>query len=884
MKRISPMLTSIAALLAAVVPSALADHPDLENQQVIGRNKEPGRATSFFYADAESALRNDRAVSPWYRSLNGPWKFNWAPDPASRPADFYKPEYDVSAWDDIPVPSNWQQQGYGVPVYTNIPYPFKKDPPRVMGEPPKEFTSYGQRNPVGSYRRTFTVPQEWVGRRVFLQFDGVDSAFYVWINGKQLGYSEDSRTPALFDITSHLVPGENLLAAEVYRYCDGSYLEDQDYWRLSGIFRNVSLWSSADLHLRDFFVHADLDENYRDAKVTVDVEVMNYSETPRKCSVESALYGPDGTVVAELSSAPLTVPAGVSARRTPAPVVVQNPAKWTAETPNLYRLVLTLKDEAGKVVAATSHNVGFRKVEIRGGQLLVNGQPILIKGVNRHEHDPVKGHTISVESMIEDIELMKRSNINADRTCHYPNVPEWYDLCDRYGLYVIDEANVESHGMGYGPESLAKDPSWKAAHLDRTQRMVERDKNHPSIIIWSLGNEAGNGVNFEATYDWIKQRDPSRPVQYERAELDRNTDIFCPMYMTIDRMLEYASRPQDRPLIQCEYAHAMGNSVGNFQDYWDAIESHRQLQGGFIWDWVDQGMLVDVPTARTVADLARPGRNCLVLSGAGDQGVCGPVVVGDDEKLDLTGPFTLECVVPAGRPSGHSPLITKGDHQYHLRMGDYGIELVVYQGKWQSLKVSYDDAQLADGPNRITAVYDLENLLLYVNGRKVGSLPYTGPLDRSSFPVNIGRCSEITSRVTSLPIREARIYGRALAAEEIAHVEGRKTDGLLLHLDLTRVGDKEVPLGRTKQYFAYGGDFGDMPNDGNFCCNGLVQPNRGPNPHLYEVRKVYQSVKVTPVDLAAGKILVTNKYFFINLDQFQASWALRKDGAEVASG
>ncbi len=884
MKRAPMIGCFVAALVATALPTVSADHPDLENEQVIGRNKEPGRATSFFYADREAALEGDPAKSPWFQSLDGTWKFKWAPNPDTRPADFYKPDFDVSGWDDIPVPSSWQTKGYGVPLYSNIPYPFQKDPPRVMGEPPKEFTNYSQRNPVGSYRRTFTVPKEWAGRRVFLQFDGVDSAFYLWINGKQVGYSEDSRTPALFDVTDYLAASENTLAVEVYRYSDGSYLEDQDFWRLSGIFRNVSLWSSADLHLRDFFFHADLDDQYRDAKVTVDLEVMNYAEAPKKCSVETEILALDGTTVAELAPAKLTVPAGVTAQRSPAPAVVVNPAKWTAETPNLYRLVLTLKDEAGKVIAVTSRNIGFRKVEIRDGQFLINGKAVLLKGVNRHEHDPINGHTVSVESMIQDILLMKQSNINAVRTAHYPNIPEWYALCDHYGLYVIDEANIESHGMGYGPESLAKNPSWKSAHLDRVERMVERDKNHPSIITWSLGNEAGNGVNFEAAYDWVKQRDPSRPVQYERAELSRNTDIVCPMYMTIDRMLDYASKPQDRPLIQCEYAHAMGNSVGNLQDYWDAIESHRQLQGGFIWDWVDQGLVADVPTARTIADLAKPDRTSLVLSGASEQGVQGPVVVGDDDALDLTGPFTLECVVPNGRATTHCPLLSKGDHQYLLRMGDYGLELVVHPGKWLSLKVSYEDAQLTDGLNRITAVYDLENLLMYVNGRKVGSQPCTGPIDRSSFPVNIGRNSEVTSRVTSLPIAEARIYGRALAADEVAAVDGRKPDGLLLHLDLTKVSDQEVPLGRTKQYFAYGGDFGDFPNDGNFCCNGLVQPDRVPNPHLYEVRKVYQSIKVTPVDLPVGKIQVANKYFFTNLNQFEGSWLLRKDGQEVAIG
>ncbi|MDD4269680.1 MAG: glycoside hydrolase family 2 TIM barrel-domain containing protein [Thermoguttaceae bacterium] len=684
----------IAAVAAAAVvfcsqAAQAGAAPDWEDEQVIGENKEPARATSFFFPDGQAAANAPPEESPWLQSLDGKWKFHWAPDPASRPLDFYKTDFDVSRWDEIPVPSNWQVHGYGVPLYTNITYPFKKDPPRVTGEPSREFTSHGQRNPVGSYRRTFTVPEGWSGRQVFLQFDGVDAAFYLWLNGNKVGYSEGSRTPALFNVTGFLADGENVLAVEVYRYCDGSYLEDQDYWRLSGIFRSVRLWSSAELHLRDFFFRADLDRDYRDATVTVDLEVMNYAAEPRKCSVEAAILDSSGRAVAQLAPARLTIPSECSSQRTPAPVVVKNPEKWTAETPNLYTLVITLRDAAGEVIAATSHRVGFRKVEVRGGQLLVNGRAIDLKGVNRHEHHPTSAHAVPRESMIEDILLMKRFNINAVRTSHYPNDPRWYALCDEYGLYVVDEANIESHGMGYGEASLANHPAWRQAHLDRTQRMVERDKNHPSIIIWSLGNEAGNGVNFEATYDWTKQRDPSRPVQYERAGLARNTDIVCPMYMPIERMLEYAAKPQERPLIQCEYAHAMGNSVGNLQDYWDAIESHRQLQGGFIWDWVDQGLLADVPE---------------------------------------------------GSPTG------------------------------------------------------------------------------------------------------------------------------------------------AKRYFAYGGDFGDVPNDTNFCCNGLVQPDRAPNPHLYEVGKVYQSIKVAAVDLAAGRLRVTNKYDFLNLDRFNASWILRHDGRELASG
>ncbi len=510
--------------------------------------------------------------------------------PRTRPSgrsDFYRPDFDVSSWDLIPVPANWQLHGYGYPIYTNVRYPWgDPDPPRV----PHDF------NPVGSYRRTFTVPEDWDGRQVYLHFGGVSSAFYLWVNGHEVGYSQGSRTPAEFNITEYLDPGENMVALEVYRYSDGSYLECQDFWRISGIFRDVSLYSWGDLHIRDFQVHTGLDENYEDADIGIDVWVRNLGETAQTVQRRSAALRcrrPGGRRWPEDASAEADAGGEIKIRFDRR---VAEPPKWSAEDPNLFRLVVTLRDTDGSVIQSVSTNVGFREVEITGGQLLVNGVAVLIKGTNRHEHDPDTAHVMSTEGMIRDILLMKQHNINAVRTSHYPNVPEWYDLCDLYGLYVIDEANIESHGIGYDPDkTLGNKPEWGKAHLDRTISMVERDKNHPSIIIWSLGNEAGDGVNFTATSSWIRERDPSRPVHYERAELGPNTDIYCPMYERIPQIVEYAENFDDRPLIMCEYSHAMGNSNGNLKDYWDAIYEYERLQGGFIWDWVDQGLRQPVP-------------------------------------------------------------------------------------------------------------------------------------------------------------------------------------------------------------------------------------------------------------------------------------------------
>ncbi len=584
--RRSIVIIGVVATIAGCSDSRPEPHPDWENPQMIGRNKEHARATSVAFADSATALAMDPTASPWYQSLNGDWSFHWSPNPAQRPQDFYLPDFDVSTWDSIPVPANWQLHGYGYPIYTNIRYAWgDPDPPRV----PHDF------NPVGSYRRSFSVPDDWSDRQVFVHFAGVNSAFYLWVNGQEVGYSQGSRTPAEFNITDHLVAGENVLAVEVYRYSDGSYLECQDFWRISGIFRDVYLWAAGDLDIRDFEIQIDLDDAYRDAVLGIDIHVRNFASEARSVTVTGTVfdsqerpYIDDLTATAEIAAGGETT---VRLDRQ-----VTDPLKWSAEQPNLFTLVLELRDADGAVLEAVSHNLGFREVEIKDGLLLVNGVAVLLKGTNRHEHDPDTAHVMSTESMVRDIRLMKQHNLNAVRTSHYPDVTEWYDLCDRYGLYVIDEANIESHGIGYDPDkTLGNKPEWEKAHLDRTISMVERDKIHPSIIIWSLGNEAGDGVNFTTTSGWIRERDPSRPVHYERAELGPNTDIFCPMYARIEEIVEYAETHDDRPLILCEYSHAMGNSNGNLKDYWDAIHEHERLQGGFIWDWVDQGLRQPVP-------------------------------------------------------------------------------------------------------------------------------------------------------------------------------------------------------------------------------------------------------------------------------------------------
>jgi len=636
---------------------------DWENPQVVGRNKQPAHATLLPYAELNAALSGDRNQTPYFQLLNGDWQFHFAPNPDAAPADFHRTDFDSHDWDLLPVPSNWQVRGHGLPRYVNPDYAFDKtNPPYIPQET----------NETGSYRTTFTIPTDWQGRQVFIVFDGVDSAFYLWVNGEQVGYSQDSRLPAEFDLTPYIHAGENTLAVRVYRWSDGSFLEDQDMWFLSGIFRDVYLFSTPGVHIRDFWARPELDAEYRDAILKLRIHLKNYTaEAVTDYQVEASLFDADSQPVGWNVISMTQVNAGEEVVLEMAGAVAQ-PKQWDEEHPNLYRLAIVLKDDKGSVLEVEQCQIGFRAVEIKDGKVLINGTPIYFRGVNRHEHDPVRGHAVTVESMVEDLLLMKRFNINAVRTCHYPDDTRWYDLCDQYGMYLIDEANVESHGLW---DKFTKDPDWELAFVERGSRMVERDKNHPSIIIWSLGNESGEGPNHAAMADWIHRYDPTRPIFYDSGDRAPYLDILSKMYPNLDVLAKAAQEPgETRPFIMCEYAHAMGNGPGNLKEYWEVIEAHPRLRGGFIWDWVDQG------------------------------------------------------------------------------------------------------------------------------------------------------------------IRQVTADGR--------------------------------------EWYAYGGDFGDEPNSLSFCCNGIVFPDRSLHPAMWEVKKVYQPVKVEAVDLLTGKVAVTNRYFFSDLSGLDLSWKL----------
>lgn len=562
----------------------IKDRNDWENPQVVAVNRFPAHATGLPFADEASALSRDPQQTPWYRSLDGEWKFYYAPNPDTLPAGFFGEDYDVSGWDSIAVPGNWTRQGYDKPIYCNVKMPIPNTPPFVPQDD----------NPTGLYRRDFDLPAEWQGRRIILYFGGVESAFYVWVNGQKVGFSKDSRLPAEFEITDYVRPGKNSVTTEVIRWSDGSFMEDQDHWRMAGMYREVKVYALPQIYLADVFAKPALDARCQDGTLAVVAKIGGAPAQAGGYRVEMQLFDAAGqpvfpAYVGKEYQYSNSEPFVVTLRQ---PVTA--PEHWTHETPYLYTLVVVLRDPNGEAVQYYSHRVGFRRIEIKNRELLVNGKAVLIKGVNRHEFDEDLGKVTTPEMMLADILLMKTYNINAVRTCHYPNNELWYDLCDEYGIYVWDEANIETHSVY---NLLCHEPEWRDAFLERGARMVERDKNHASIITWSLGNESGYGPNHDAIAGWIRGYDPSRIVHYEgamRVGWDAGhlaSDLVCPMYPSVDRIIDYAlNENYTRPLIMCEYAHAMGNSVGNLKEYWEAIERYHGLQGGFIWDWVDQGL------------------------------------------------------------------------------------------------------------------------------------------------------------------------------------------------------------------------------------------------------------------------------------------------------
>jgi len=578
---------SLFCLLISNLTLAQSKNNDWESPEFFELNKEKPHATFMLFDKKQDVADDDYSKSPYYQSLNGNWKFVYVDKYASRQQDFYRTDLDDSKWNSIPVPSNWELKGFGTPIYTNITYPYPKNPPFI-----------GENNPVGTYRKEFTVPDSWNGSEVMLQFGSITGCAFVYVNGQKVGMTKASKSPAEFNVTKYLKKGNNLLAVQVFRWHDGSYLEDQDFWRLTGIERDVCLYALPKLSVWDFALKTDLDAQYKDAIFSADVDLRQFANN----NIKTGLVTLD--IIDKAGKTVFTQQKRVTVGADTLQTVrfngtVKNPLKWSAEAPNLYDCIITFNtDQSNAPVTYTGAKIGFRKVEIKNSQLLINGVATYVHGVNRHEHDPINGHVPNKELMLKDIQLMKQFNVNADRTSHYPNDPYWYKLCDKYGLYLVDEANIETHGMGaalQGWFDTTKHPAylplWAPSYFDRIVRLEARDKNHPSVIIWSMGNETGNGKVFHDAYLWLKQKDKTRPVQFEQAGEDWNTDIVAPMYPGIGSMTKYANNTANkRPYIMCEYSHAMGNSNGNFQEYYNIIRGSKHMQGGFIWDWVDQGI------------------------------------------------------------------------------------------------------------------------------------------------------------------------------------------------------------------------------------------------------------------------------------------------------
>ncbi|WP_328875277.1 DUF4981 domain-containing protein [Streptomyces sp. NBC_00287] len=849
---------------------------------------EPPHTTLMPYADVKQALAADRTKSPYRLSLDGTWKFAYAERPDDRDTDFHRTDVDDSDWDTIPVPSVWQTHGYDRPIYLNITYPYWG--PNGLGEEPQPPAAPTRYNPVGQYRRTFTVPRDWAGRRTFLHFEGVKSAHYVWINGELVGYREDSYTPAEYDITDHLRPGTNRIAVEVYRYSDGDWLEDQDMIRLSGIFRSVYLYSTPAVHLRDFKLDTPLSGDYKSAQLSVTASVRAYdSGASGSYTVETQLYDAGGHAV---WSRPLqqTLDVGPAGEDTTvnAAKSVPAPKLWSAEYPYLYTAVLRLRDPAGKVIETLSHRVGLREFALKDGLMRINGQPVSLRGTNRHEMHPDRGTALTRADMVQDIEIIKRLNMNTVRTSHYPNNTVWYELADEYGLYLVDETNLETHGIrGQYPGNHA---DWTEACVARAQNMVHRDKNHASVVIWSLGNEAGTGSTFNAMYDWIKSYDTTRVVQYEGDDRPGISDIRSEMYDTPARVESRAKDTADtRPYVMIEYSHAMGNSNGNFKKYWDLVRRYEVLQGGWIWDFVDQSLSWPTPTRKLLTETGPVGLRGEILAPSGTfdraKGISGGTVFARDPRLDLTGSLTLEAWVTPHVTGYHQPIIAKGDTQYALKQSSKNLEFFIHGGgQWITATWPLPADGWTGTEHHIAGVFDADTgtLTLYVDGEAKATRTTTRRPGSNTAPLALATDVDNSTREFSGTIRRARVHARALSAAELASDRrGPGDEDVCFWFDAATVGFTEKRP-KEKTFFAYGGDWGDNPNDGNFVADGIVTADRGHTGKAAEIKHVYQAINATLGE--GGAITLTNEYLFTNLREFDGSWTLLADGKAVRRG
>lgn len=911
-------------------------------------NREKAHASFYSFTNEEDALARDRSRSENYMLLNGTWKFSLANNPHERNNEFYKVGYSVNKWKDIQVPGSWQTQGFDRPYYTDTRLSWLGTEEPGVGVSPTVY------NPVGSYRRDFTTPANWDGKQVILSFAGVESAFYVWVNGQKVGYSEDSFTASEFDISKYLnAPGKkNVIAVQVYRWSDASYLENHDYIRLSGIFRDVALIAKdKNANLFDFGYTTDLDKDYKDATFNFTAKVRTLlAQGPSGYTLETTLLDKDGKAVFnEKSPVDFSKVAtlanmhgdGATYDQTPGYAEVkftkqiENPLKWSAEKPNLYRALITLRDPQGNIVESTSSNVGFRKVEILNkgtnkAQVAINGKPIVFRGVNRHEISPENGRYISEESMIRDILLMKQYNLNSVRNSHYPNEPRWYELCDEYGLYMIDEANVESDSI----DSVlpASDPKWIEPSVDRMVSTIERAKNHPSIIMWSLGNESYGGDVWKILADVCHQMDDTRLVHYEAHRDIPEVDVWSRMYRRVNDLtnpdmnanpLGWWAKYGDKPELQCEYAHGMGNGIGNFKEYWDFYNQHPILQGGFIWDWRDQSLEIPTPVDKMLAEKASnlevrltgklvPGKNGKAMDGFAS--------VYNDPSLVLSGnqPLTLEAWVKPAKDQEalNAPIIVKGDDRAS-RNESYGLqrsvvydsdgkkvvsdklEFYIFGGELNADKDMYEKFSASiptpedwnDKWHHIAGVYDGQTMKLYLDGKVVATQINPKGIAVGPNPVGIGGVPLFdATKAESMPtfkglIDSVRIYNRALNAQELARTDRKVDSSSLLWLDFDSTTDKKY---EKSTFLSYGGDWDDIrsgnPNNKNFCANGLISADFTVQPELVEVKKGYEEIALTSENAKSGKFVLENRKLFTNLNEFEATWNLTENGVVIQSG
>ncbi|MFB6769438.1 glycoside hydrolase family 2 TIM barrel-domain containing protein [Streptomyces sp. NPDC056337] len=865
--------------------------PEWNDFGVFRLGTQPPHTTLMPYEDVEQALAADRTRSPHRLSLDGTWKFAYADRPEDRDTDFHRTDTDDGDWDTIPVPSVWQLHGHDFPIYLNITYPYWG--PNGLGEDPQPPTAPTRYNPVGQYRRTFTVPRDWTGRRTFLHFEGVKSAHYVWINGELVGYDEDSYTPSEYDITDHLKAGTNQIAVEVYRYADGDWLEDQDMIRLSGIFRSVYLYSTPAVHLRDFKLDTPLNDTYTAAELAVTASVRAYGDgATGRYTVETQLYDARGHAVwprplqqsADLGTAGPGEDVTVRAAK-----AVPEPRLWSAEHPYLYTAVLRLRDPAGKVVETLSHRVGLREFALKDGLMRINGRPVSFRGTNRHEMHPSRGTALTREDMVEDAKIIKRMNMNSVRTSHYPNNPYWLELADEYGLYLVDETNLETHGIR--DEYPGDHPDWTEACVARAQNMVHRDKNHASVVIWSLGNEAGGGSTFTAMHEWIRSYDPTRVIQYEGDDRPGISDIRSEMYDTPQRVEQRARDTSDtRPYVMIEYAHSMGNSTGNLKKYWDVVRAHDVLQGGWIWDFVDQSLYTPVP-ARTLLTESGPAalRGEILATRGGldrDEGLSGITVFERHDSLDLRDSLTLEAWVTPHVTGYHQPLVAKGDTQYALKQNDRKLEFFIHsEGQWITANWDVPD-DWTGKEHHLAGVFDADagTLTLYVDGVVRATRTTDRRPSGNTAPLALATDADAQTREFSGRIRRARVYARALSAGELARDDrGPEDDGVRFWFDAATVRtERKRP--REKTFLAYGGDWGDNPNDGAFVADGIVTADRGHTGKSAEVKRVYQAIHAARRSGGPGAVTLTNEYLFTGLREFDGRWELVADGRVVRRG